>query len=438
LINKFRKYIFWFLDFLKGGRVRKHYKELYNILEKLSPEESKVMQDLNLKNVLNHAVNTTPFYKNYKKFNSLNDFPIINKNLIRENFKEFQSNTFQNKKFIPVVTSGSTGTPFKIYHDINKRLRNYADTIYFAESAGYNIGDKLFYLKIWSENNKKSPLQRWMQNIFPVDVLKLTDESISEFIELLNKDKSPKNILGYASALDMICKYIDKLGGNEKNNIKSIIAISESLSQHTKEAMTKFFSVPVLSRYSNLENGILAQQSKEGENEYYLNVASYRIEIFDMKKDELLSSDKDDIGRIVVTDLFNYSMPMIRYDTGDVASMSFINKGQFKVPVLKNLEGRKLDLIYDTLGNLISSYLVYKNMWKYTELKQYQVIQEDEKEYLIKLNTGSKFNRENEIISEFKSFLGNDAHIKIDYVNEIPLLASGKRKKVASTYLKKA
>lgn len=315
-------------------------------------------------------------------------------------------------------------------------MRNYADTIYFAEIAGYNIGEELYYLKIWSENNKKCPVQRWMQNIFPVDVLKLNDISINNFIKLLTQSKSAKNILGYASAFDIICQYLDKIGKDVINgNVKSIIAISESLSQYTKDSMTKYFSVPVLSRYSNLENGIIAQQSKNGADEYYINSASYFIEIFDMHRDEVLKSDE--IGRIVITDLFNYSMPMIRYDTGDVASMSYVIGNNIKIPVLKNLEGRKLDLIYDTGGNLLSSYLVYKNMWKYTELKQYQVIQEDEKKYLIKLNTDSVFKREHELLTEFKSFFGNDALVNIEYVTEIPLLASGKRKKVASTYVKK-
>ncbi|MDR3668327.1 MAG: hypothetical protein P4L35_15905 [Ignavibacteriaceae bacterium] len=436
MINKFRKYAFWSLDVLKGGNQLKHYNEISFILEDLFSEESKRKQEKNLKNLLYHAVNTTPFYKKLKGFNSLNDFPLINKNLIRENFEEFRSDTYKNKKIVPIVTSGSTGTPFKVYHDINKRMRNYADTIYFAEIAGYNIGEELYYLKIWSENNKKCPVQRWMQNIFPVDVLKLNDISINNFIKLLTQSKSAKNILGYASAFDIICQYLDKIGKDVINgNVKSIIAISESLSQYTKDSMTKYFSVPVLSRYSNLENGIIAQQSKNGADEYYINSASYFIEIFDMHRDEVLKSDE--IGRIVITDLFNYSMPMIRYDTGDVASMSYVIGNNIKIPVLKNLEGRKLDLIYDTGGNLLSSYLVYKNMWKYTELKQYQVIQEDEKKYLIKLNTDSVFKREHELLTEFKSFFGNDALVNIEYVTEIPLLASGKRKKVASTYVKK-
>ena len=69
-------------------------------------------------------------------------------------------------------------------------------------------------------------------------------------------------------------------------------------------------------------------------------------------------------------------------------------------------------------------------MWKYNTLNQYQFIQIAEKTYLFKLNTDKTFLKEDELINEFKGYLGNDADIKIEYVNEIPLLSSGKRKKV--------
>lgn len=74
-------------------------------------------------------------------------------------------------------------------------------------------------------------------------------------------------------------------------------------------------------------------------------------------------------------------------------------------------------------------------MWQYTEIIQYQLIQEGRKEYTIKINVNSTFSREARLIQEFKTYLGEDAVIIIKYVSEIPLLSSGKRKFVVNNFL---
>ena len=74
-------------------------------------------------------------------------------------------------------------------------------------------------------------------------------------------------------------------------------------------------------------------------------------------------------------------------------------------------------------------------MWKYKEIKQYQFIQTSIHNYTFILNTNSPFLREGELIQEFTGYFGKDAVIKIEYVNEIPLLDSGKRRKVINTFI---
>ena len=56
-------------------------------------------------------------------------------------------------------------------------------------------------------------------------------------------------------------------------------------------------------------------------------------------------------------------------------------------------------------------------------------------EYLFKLNLNAEFKREKDLINEFKNYFGEDAIIAVEYVNEIPLLNSGKRKKVMNLML---
>ena len=69
-------------------------------------------------------------------------------------------------------------------------------------------------------------------------------------------------------------------------------------------------------------------------------------------------------------------------------------------------------------------------MSEYSELKQFQFAQKDKKEYTFRLNPWTTFSQEKELIADSKTYLGNDANVNIEYVEEVPLLSSGKRKQV--------
>src|SRR5690606_17962599 len=176
-----------------------------------------------------------------------------------------------------VVTSGSTGTPFKVYHDKNKRQRSSADTIYFASRSGFNIGDELLYLKIWSASNQKSKIDAFLQNVVAFDVLNFNDFEIKRFLNVIAKGTHKRGILGYASALELIVKYMDRMDvqHSKRLNLTSAISMSESLSDYTKAGFKKYFDINLFARYSNLENGILAQQFESTSNRYLINTASY-------------------------------------------------------------------------------------------------------------------------------------------------------------------
>ena len=416
---------------MKGSPVSQHFENISScLLNHLSDGVQK--GENQKKNLIRHAVNTTEFYRNIGVEGILEDFPVISKSLIRSKREAFISDVINENERIPAITSGSTGTPFKVFHDQNKKNRNTADTLFFANRAGYEVGQRLIYLKIWAEEKMASTLHYKLQNLVPVDVIKLDDEVITSLIAEIEKGTETYSILGYVSALESICKYLDRTHGRKISaNIASIITMSESLTPYVKEKMEFYFGTEVHSRYSNLENGILAQQVPGSEGRFLINTASYIVEIMQMESDEPVKQGQP--GRIVVTDLYNFAMPMIRYDTGDVGVLSNVSDPYGNL-YLEKVEGRKLDLLYNTTGDVVSSYIMYKNMWKYTEIKQYQLIQEGQREYIFKINIDGNFDKEDQLIGEYKKYLGDDANFKIEYVDEIPLLASGKRKKTVNNW----
>jgi phenylacetate-CoA ligase len=429
-----RRRVFWLVDGLKGGTIKNHLEDIENVIEHGNSTSSIKRKHELLWALLRHAASTTAYYSGRTKFTSHEDFPVVNKGIIREASERFCSGKFGASERINVFTSGSTGTPFQVYQNKEKKERNSADTIYFARRAGFDIGHKLFYMKIWVKEKMDQPLHYFIQNIVPVDVIKLNNSQIEKLLTTLQKDSSRLGILGYASALELVARYLDERPDpGSLRNVKSIIAISESLNDYTKSMLQKHFGVPVLSRYSNLENGIIAQQESNGLPRYLVNTASYIVEILKLDSDDPTKDGQS--GRIVVTDLFNYAMPMIRYDTGDVGAL-MTDPNEPGKQFLSKVEGRKLDLLYDTKNNLISSFIVYKNMWKYPEIIQYQLIQEGEKDYTFKINIRETFTHEVQLVDEFKLYLGSDARLKVEYVSEVPLLTSGKRKKIVNNYIK--
>lgn len=422
---------FWFVDRFKGGYVRRHLAEIDSFFSRgINDPERIRIQSAKLETLLKYATDKVPFYKDYKGWINIEQFPVVDKNIIRNSFDQFLSTEFSESERIASVTSGSTGTPFKVYFDKNKRYRNTSDTMYFAGLAGFHVGERLYYFKIWSGLNKKSKFIQKSQNIVPVEVLQLSDCGI-KVLKDLERHKVRKHLLGYVSAFETLCRIIDGLESKPNfGTVGSIITMSESLNTYTKTKVEEYFDVTPLSRYSNIENGIVAQQTVSSHGTYVLNAASYHIEILAINSDNPVPLGTP--GRIVVTDFYNRAMPFIRYDTGDIGTMEVAHIEGINVLVLSKVEGRKMDQIFDTKGSLISSFIVYKNMWKYTEVTQYQFQQIDKKRYCIELCVDKAFKRAEEMIQEFRQYLGNDAEIVIKYVEEIPLLASGKRKKVVN------
>jgi phenylacetate-CoA ligase len=360
----------------------------------------------------------------------LKNFQVINKNIIRENFNDFISDDYEKAKLYKVTTSGSTGTPFMVYQDKNKRRRHIADNIYFNELANTYIGSKLYYFRIWNKVNIKSSLVCWLQNLSMQDAGVLSDSRLNAVIRLIIKDTSTKSLLAYASTFEAIGNHLSRHYTKPvPARINAVISMSETLPDYIKKQLTYLLSCPVISRYSNMENGFLAQQCIADNEEYHINYASFFIEVLDLEKDEAVSDGE--MGRIVVTDLFNFAMPLIRYDTGDIGVMDNTSNCLLKTPVFRKIEGRRVDFISDTKDNLLSPHVITNTMWKYSEIKQFQFVQIDASNYIIKLNyEGNNYARESELIADLKNYLGPDAIISVEYFSEIPMLASGKRKKI--------
>ena len=404
---------------LRGGVIFRNLREMSRMNE-LSVGNVSALADL-----IHHVTSTVEAYNSANKYKTLTDFPVVNKNILRDNIDRHMSSVYQKSKLAYTTTSGSTGTPFRIYFDKRKIQRHRAALMYWNERAGAPLGQRLYYLRVWNNINKKGRLAQLIENIIPIEVSHFGEIECNRFLQAVGNSRAA--ILGFSSALIELARYAEVV----PSNISGIIAMSEHLPESVRDELSQKFNCSVYARYSNMENGFIAQQFDES-GEYLINTADFIVEVLHPDRDEPVADGE--LGRIVVTDLYNYAMPFIRYDTGDMGVIRTRPDGR---RVLASVEGRKCDIIYDTENRPVSSHVITNSLWAYPEIVQYQFIQNGKASYILRLNmNGHEFNLEDELKKCLKKYLGDDAVIDIEYVDGIPVLNSGKRRYIVNEYHK--
>ncbi|OQY04239.1 MAG: hypothetical protein B6I25_07225 [Planctomycetales bacterium 4572_13] len=161
---------------------------------------------------------------------------------------------------------------------------------------------------------------------------------------------------------------------------------------------------------------------------YHINDTNLIIEIVDRDNNPV---QKGWMGRILLTDLTNYSMPFIRYDIGDLGQLKAgtceCGRG---LSLMKQPKGRDTDIIYLSNGNYLIVHFFTALFEFYSEVKQFQVIETDFDKLQLNLVVTEDFNCQ--LLKEIKFKITESAGMHIDIweniVDEIPATSSGKRR----------
>lgn len=432
-----RNKAYWMLDAIKGHKVRNYLDVIskYNSGAK-SKKEIEIYQKKCICELLNHCVKTVPYYQKMDTL-ELEEWPVITKSTIKENRQAFISQNYEEKDLISMSTSGSTGTPFVSLQNIEKKKHVNAETMYYMGLLNYKVGQRIIFLRSLVEECAKTNLQQFAQNIYQINCNDLSDSGIENKLKEIEKlsKTSGAFLIAYSSTYETFRKYFERNGyeSAKKCKILGMVAGSEMLYDATRKSMEKAFNCKCVSRYANEENGFLGQDLTEN-NVFLVDVADYYIEILKFDSDE--KAENGEVGRIVVTDLFNYGLPMVRYDTGDVGAFTYIEVEGKKHLAIGSFGGRAVDVIFDCYGKQLSPHAITNAMWRFQSLKQFKFIQKEEKVYEIQLNTDCEKIDEELLEKEIKNVVGLDSVLKISYVNEIPVLASGKRRYIENQWRK--
>lgn len=419
---------FFFLDALSGGEAKKRYLENLKAWKSgTSPEDTQAR----LRALIRHAVQTVPYYRDFDPDTPIEQMPIMDKESLRQSYDAHLSSPFLHAKGNRrMSTSGSTGTPFTVIQDKRKAACDRADGIFLGEVANYRIGERMAFFRVWVKNVQKSRFRLFAENSLMIDSSDLGDAALQRIAETLRKEKV-HCICGYSSALGVLIDFLLRTKADPKAfSVTSIIPISESMPDPVRRDLKSFFRCPVRAWYSNEENGIMGIQA-EDDNSYYINSESYYYEI--LKMDEDTPAEDGELGRIVITDLTNYAFPMIRYANGDLAIAEHRKgrNGNYKL-ILKELYGRRSDLIFDTSGRPVTPYVITNNLWNVPGIRQFQFIQKGRTDYELRLNGDPSGMDMEDILGRIRPYFGPEASFKVTFVDEIPVLNSGKRKYICN------
>ena len=404
---------FWKEDELKGSVIRKQYDQIKEVLA--NNDMDWVLARYN--DIKEYAIRNTEYYKNVE----VDDFPVVNKASILENYEAHKAR--EGAYSLPVhisSTSGSTGTPFSVLQDYEKRQRTIADLKVFGERADYPSHERMVFFRGTTKN--RTPEQEDKENIYYIDCGNMGNDNLELMFRAI-VDKKPRIIFSYSSTLIELAKYIDVYHHGTEFSMVSTMIAGEGLSDNNRLLLENVFGCTVYRRYSDMELGILGQDLGSGGG-YFLNWGSYFFECLKVDSDE--PAEYGEVGRIVITDLFNKAMPLIRYDTGDYG---VFERSASALPIFSSVLGKKMECVYSTSGELISPHKLEILMWGYDDILQWQFVQDEEKKYHFNLNARQEMDCSG-IIEAFKVYLGSDAEIAVNYVDEIPTLASNKRRMV--------
>jgi len=189
----------------------------------------------------------------------------------------------------------------------------------------------------------------------------------------------------------------------------------------------EMWNVPVSDVYSTQEIGYIAIQCPEVEDHYHVQAENVLLEVLD---DQGRPCGPGEIGRVVITTLQNFAMPLIRYDIGDYAEVGPPCRCGRGLPVLRRILGRKRNMFILPSGQRRWPCMdtSVEGLQELTCVRQFQVVQRSLTELDVNLRVTRPLTEDEESIvrQTLVSGLGYPFQITIRYVDSIARCPSGK------------
>ena len=336
-----------------------------------------------------------------------------------------------SKRLSKKTTGGSTGQAVTVLKDNISMVYEDAAMWRALRWHGIDIGDK--QARFWGipmENSDKikNKLIDFAMNRIRLSAFNFNDQSMELYYNKIKKYQ-PAYFYGYVSMIKEFVQFceINKLDLTQLN-LKGVVTTSEPLFPETKNYMHENLNCPIINDYGSGEVGPIAYSCPDGG--FHLMADNLYIEIINKNGNHAKTGEE---GQVVVTEVNNYAMPMIRYNLKDVAIVTdeqcSCGRG---LPLIKTIIGRNKDLLFTEDGKKVHGayigYIAQQCKQKHMGLKQYQVVQDMPNNIVfnIIIDEGYTSKTDTYITLKLQEKLGKTMNIRINKVETIEREKSGK------------
>jgi len=347
-LSLFRKSLQWQgYDLRKAGRLLK-------VASSWSDEQRLKQRQ----QILEHHFKFNAFYNSHVKSKTAEwqDLPILTKADLQQPLHLRLSKGYTTKNVHKGKTSGSSGHPFS--YAKNKFCHAMVWATFDAAYAAHGIDlDQSLEARFYGIPSRglsrfKEQLKDFVGNRHRFAIFNMSDAVLSGYVDRFRKSEYDY-INGYTSSIVLFAKYCDRQNLILKEvcpTLKTCIVTSEMLFDDDRELLQRVLGVPIINEYGSSETGLIAIEGSAGE--MILNTTTLFVEVVDEQNQPVADGT---IGKILITDLFNKAHPFIRYEIGDLGSISTANGKQ----VLEQLQGRTSDIARLPNGKVIPGLTFY-------------------------------------------------------------------------------
>jgi phenylacetate-CoA ligase len=401
--------------------------------------------------IVRHAWDTVPFYRDrwaaagvhpdaIRSLDDLNQFPVLSKFDIRANADRLRSNSYRG----PVTkktTSGSTGVPLTIVVDEDAMAWKRAYTLRSDQWSGWRLGQRV--ARLWGHGTAERG--NWRDRLYRhlvyreryLNTLGIDRAGLKAFADHLRR-KPPGLLFGHAHSLYLLAAFVRNYcpGAIRPDGI---VSAAMTLHAWQRSVIEEAFGRPVTNRYGCEETSLIACECEQHRG-LHQNADGVFCEVV---PDDRLNAGPG-AGRLLLTDLTNRAMPLVRYQVGDVVVPTdrrcACGRG---LPLIERVVGREADYVLTPGGTLISGISLTDHFA--TEIRgaaQVQIVQEKLTFLRLRMVPGAGFGPDShrQIETLVRNTFGPQMGYEVELVDAIPQEASGKYRfcvsPVATAYLK--
>ncbi|MBS1626415.1 MAG: phenylacetate--CoA ligase family protein [Bacteroidetes bacterium] len=415
-------------DFFSGTTFVKDLGYWRNIVNNSNENELQQLQKQNLQSLLNHTIQSIPFYQKQNiqltnnPYADIKQFPIMHKNLMKNNLHELL--IYDKNKMVSEKSSGSSGIQGEVFMTVNESRKYQAIQTALWEWSGYKLGLPFLQTGMTLNRGLLKSIKDFLFRVQYVNAYNLNKEQIIKNLHIAKK-RNCKYFGGYASSLNVYAQ--TAIEEKIHLNLNGVIAWGDKLFEHYKHNIANAFGNPILTElYGTTEGFVISATCKYG-NHHLLTPQTY-IELLDKNGNEVKPGE---IGYVVTTRLDAPSFPLIRYYLGDLAIKADEHekcKCGRALPILKKIIGRDTDIIHTPTGKALIVHFFTGIFEHFNEIKQFRVIQKTKNNIEIEFipsETFTQFTLE-KIKAEIYKKAEEAFPITFSEVSTIPATASGK------------